>query len=256
MDLGLHGRSVLVLCSTAGLGHAAASSIAAEGADVAVAGRDAGRAADAAAQLPGAVPLVGDLREPDVPGRLVHDAAHRLGGLDGLVVNTGGARPGGLLEIDPDDEEAAFRAILRPALAAARAAVPWLRRSVAGRMVFIAARSALETTPELALSGTFRSAVVAAARSLAVELAPDVLVNVVVPGQFETAGLQRFEESLSGSTGDPASTVRRRHVDAIPMGRVGQPSELADMVAFLCSARASYITGSVIRVDGGAVRGY
>lgn len=256
MELGLQGRNVLVLSSTAGLGRAVAASLAAEGANTVVTGRDAERAADTAAHLPRAVPLAGDLREPDVPARLVREAADRLGGLDGLVVNTGGARPGGLLETDPDDEDAAFRALLRPATAAARAAVPLLRRSVAGRMVFIAARSALETTPELALSGTFRSGVVAAARSLAAELAPDVLVNVVVPGQFDTTGLRRFESSLAERTGKGTADVRQRHVDAIPMGRVGRPSELADMVAFLCGNRASYITGSVIRIDGGAARSH
>lgn len=111
MELGLQGRNVLVLSSTAGLGRAVAASLAAEGANVVVTGRDAERAADTAAHLPRAVPLAGDLREPDVPARLVREAADRLGGLDGLVVSTGGARPGGLLETDPDDEDAAFRAL-------------------------------------------------------------------------------------------------------------------------------------------------
>jgi NAD(P)-dependent dehydrogenase (short-subunit alcohol dehydrogenase family) len=255
MDLGLTGRRALVLAGTGGLGRAVADGLAAEGCRVAVSGRDVTRCQQAAAALPDGVGLAGDLVEPGVPADIVRQAADRLGGLDIVVVNTGGGRPGGLLDVSDDDEEAGYASMLRPALAAARAAVPFLRASPAGRLVFITARSVVEASPELALSGVFRSGVAAAARSLALELAPDVLVNVVVPGQFDTGGLHRFEASLVAG-GTTAEEVRRRHVGLIPLGRIGQARELADAVVFLASDRASYITGSVLRVDGGAVRGY
>jgi NAD(P)-dependent dehydrogenase (short-subunit alcohol dehydrogenase family) len=255
MDLGLLGRRALVLAGTGGLGGAVADGLSAEGCRVAVCGRDATRAAQAASSLADGVALAGDLAEPGVAADIVRQAAELLGGLDIVVVNTGGGRPGGLLDVSAEDEEAGYASMLRPALAASRAAVPFLRASPAGRLVFITARSVLEASPELALSGVFRSGVAAAARSLALELAPDVLVNVVVPGQFDTGGLHRFEASLVAA-GSTAEEVRRRHVELIPLHRIGRAQELADAVVFLASDRASYITGSVLRVDGGAVRGY
>jgi NAD(P)-dependent dehydrogenase (short-subunit alcohol dehydrogenase family) len=255
MDLGLTGRRALVLAGTGGLGRAVADGLAAEGCRVAVSGRDVTRCEQAAAARPGGVGLAGDLAEPGVPADIVRQAADRLGGLDIVVVNTGGGRPGGLLDVSEDDEQAGYASMLRPALAATRAAVQFLRASPAGRLIFITARSVVEASPELALSGVFRSGVAAAARSLTLELAPDVLVNVVVPGQFDTGGLHRFEASLVASGSTPEE-VRRRHVELIPLRRIGRAEELADAVVFLASDRAGYITGSVLRVDGGAVRGY
>lgn len=255
MDLGLRGRRALVLASTAGLGRAVADGLAAEGATVAVSGRDPERVAAAAADV-GGPGFVGDLTEPGVADRIVLDAARELGGLDIVVVNTGGGRPGPLLDGSIDDDDAGYRSMLRPALAAARAAAPALAAGGDGRLVFLTARSVLEATPELARSSVFRSGVAAAARSLAIELAPSVLVNVVVPGQFPTGGYGRFESWRAAHEGADLATVRAAHEAAIPMGRLGRPEELAAVVVFLCSARASYVTGSVVRVDGGAVRGF
>jgi NAD(P)-dependent dehydrogenase (short-subunit alcohol dehydrogenase family) len=203
----------------------------------------------------GAEAIEGDL--VSAAGEIVNKAIGALGGLDVLVVNTGGGRPGGLLDDASDVSiEQAYQSMLRPALHAARSAVVALRQSRNGRLLFLTARSVLEATPELALSSVFRSGVAAAARSLAIELAPDVLVNVVVPGQFETGAYQRFESWRAAYEGFSSSAIRDEHIAAIPLGRLGQAAELADVVTFLCSARASYITGSVIRVDGGAVRGF
>jgi NAD(P)-dependent dehydrogenase (short-subunit alcohol dehydrogenase family) len=255
LDLGLEGARALVLASSSGLGRAVAAGLIAEGARVAITSRDPARAEEARRGIGAAAALVGDLTADGGAGALVEQAAGDLGGLDVLVVNTGGGTPGGILETAGADASA-YRSMLQPALDAARAAAPHLRTGGRGRLLFLTARSVAEATPELALSSVFRSGVVAAARSLALELAPDVLVNAIVTGQFDTPALARFEAGLAQRHGRPADEVRAAHVDAIPLGRLGEARELADVAVFLCSARCSFVTGTVVRVDGGALRGF
>jgi NAD(P)-dependent dehydrogenase (short-subunit alcohol dehydrogenase family) len=137
-----------------------------------------------------------------------------------------------------------------------RAAAPHVTSGGAGRLVYLTARSVVEATPELALSSVFRSGVAAAARSLALELAPRATVNVVVTGQFDTPALARFEALRAQHEQRTVDEIRAEHIAAIPMGRLGTADEFADVVTFLCSARSSFVTGSVIRVDGGAVRSF
>jgi 3-oxoacyl-[acyl-carrier protein] reductase len=255
MDLGLAGRRALVLGSTSGLGRAVAAALIAEGAAVAVAGRDDGRAGSAASVLDAAAALTVDLTEQGAGTRVVADAVAALGGLDIVVVNTGGGTPGPILATEGHDD-AAYHSMLRPALEISRAAASHLTAGGVGRLVFMTARSVVEATPELALSSVFRSGVTAAARSLALELAPRATVNIVVTGQFDTPALDRFETLRASREGTSLEEVRAEHLAGIPMGRLGRAEELADVVAFLCSARSSFVTGTLVRVDGGAVRGF
>ena len=256
MDLGLTGRRALVFGSSAGLGEAVAAGLVAEGARVAVTSRTPERAEAARARLGAELALHGDLVDDGVAARFVDDAAAAFGGLDILIVNTGGGSPGSLLDQDDDTDERAYRSMLRPVLASMRRAAPLLRRSDQGRIVVLTARSVVEASTDLALSSVFRSGAAAAARSLALDLAPEVNVNVVVTGQFDTGALAAFEQARAAAEGRSPEEVRAEHVAATPLGRIGRPEELADVVVFLCSARAGFVTGTAVRVDGGAVRGF
>ncbi len=255
MDLSLHGRRALVLGSSSGLGRAVAAGLIAEGARVAVVSRSQERSHEAAAALDADSALVADLTIPGQAATLVADAVAALGGLDIVIVNTGGGKPGPILATDGADD-AAYASMLRPVLEISRAAAPHLVESDQGRLIYLTARSVVEASPDLALSSVFRSGVAAAARSLALELAPRVTVNVIVTGQFETPALERFEQALAAHEGLSPEEVRRRHVAGIPMGRIGRAEELADVAVFLASGRAGFVTGTVVRVDGGAVRGF
>lgn len=255
MDLGLNGRRALVLGSSSGLGRAVAASLIAEGAVVAVVSRDAARATKASDELGAVAALTADLTQPGAGTAVVGDAVAALGGLDIVVVNTGGGTPGPILATDGRDD-AAYHSMLRPALEISRAAAPHIMSTGDGRLVFLTARSVVEATPELALSSVFRSGVTAAARSLAIELAPRATVNVVVTGQFDTPALARFEAARAEHEGRSVESVRAEHIAAIPIGRLGTAEEFGDVVAFLCSARSGFVTGSLVRIDGGAVRGF
>ena len=255
MDLGMKDAKALVFGSSSGLGKEVARVLVEEGARVAITSRDVQRCEDARLEVDGHACIIGDLTVPGSAAAMVESAAEQLGGLDVVIVNTGGGKPGGILDTSGFDD-AAFNSMLRPALEIARSASAYLRSGTQSRLIFLTARSVVEATPDLALSSVFRSGVTAAARSLAIELAPFVNVNVVVTGQFETPALSRFEEALAVSSGMSLDEVRAHHVESIPLNRVGTAREFANVVVFLCSQASSFVTGSVVRVDGGSVKGF
>jgi NAD(P)-dependent dehydrogenase (short-subunit alcohol dehydrogenase family) len=255
MDLHLAGQRALVFGSSSGLGRELARVLAAEGARVVVTSREVERGESAKNYAAAEGFVVGDLSIEGDAARMVDQAAEQLGGLDICVLNTGGAKPGGIMATNGFDD-VAYHAFLRPVLEASRAVAPHLLSGRHARLIALTARSVVEATPDLALSSVFRSGVAAAMRSLALELAPKVNVNVVVTGQFDTPALDRFEAAKAAAENKTAEQVRREHVEAIPVGRVGTAEEFADVVAFLCSPRTSFVTGSLVRIDGGAVHGF
>jgi 3-oxoacyl-[acyl-carrier protein] reductase len=248
MDLEIAGRVALVMGASKGIGRACAGSLAREGARVAVASRSRERIDAAAAELGGDVtPFVADAGDLDRMVELTGEVASTLGPVDILVINTGGPPPGGALDNDLDEWEAAYRSLVLGPRALAGAAVPSMRKRQWGRIVNVGSSSTREPIPHLTLSNSHRMAAVGFLKTLAAEVAADgITVNTVATGKFATERLAENAGSI-----EKAEAAAKTN---IPAGRLGQPEEFGDLVAFLCSERAAYLTGTVIPLDGGLLR--
>jgi 3-oxoacyl-[acyl-carrier protein] reductase len=261
VDLGLKGRAAAVAAASRGLGRATAHALAAEGASVAVCGRDRGRIVEAAetiARDTGArtLPVVADVGLAEDCRRFVDEAASAFGRLDVLVTNTGGPRPGGFAAVSDEAWAEAYRVTLANVVHLVRAAVPHMRRNGWGRVVNIASLSARQPIDGLALSNAFRPAIAGLAKTLSNELGRDgILVNTVCPGYMRTDRLDEVMKARAAKAGSTPEKVLADLAAGVPLRRVAEPEELAAVVAFLCSERASYVTGVTLPVDGGAQRG-
>jgi 3-oxoacyl-[acyl-carrier protein] reductase len=246
MDLGLRGRTAIVCGASSGLGLATAESLAAEGANVAMLARRREQLERDADRI-GALAVRGDVTNASDLERLVERTLQAFGGIDVVVWNSGGPPPGKASDVTDDALEAAFELLLLPAVRLVRLTRPHLERSSGGRIVFITSAAVKEPTPHLALSNTIRPGVTGYAKTLARELGPaGITVNCVAPGRIDTP---RMTE-LYGEGGPPADELAQ-----IPLGRLGTPREFGDVVCFLASERAAYVTGTTILVDGGISRG-
>jgi 3-oxoacyl-[acyl-carrier protein] reductase len=200
--------------------------------------------------------VVADVGVADDCRRFVEEAAAAFGRLDVLVTNTGGPRPGSLAAVGDEAWDEAYRVTLKNVVHLVRAAVPHMRSRRWGRIVNIASLSAKQPIDGLALSNAFRPAIVGLARTLADEVGRDgILVNTVCPGYTRTDRLQEVAQVRAGKAGTTPEQVLAGLAAATALGRVGEPEELAAVVAFLCSERASYLTGVTLQVDGGSYRG-
>ncbi|HET7293683.1 MAG TPA: SDR family oxidoreductase [Vicinamibacteria bacterium] len=261
MNLGLAGRAAAVAASSRGLGRAVARGLAAEGCDVALCGRDAVRireAADAIARESGrrTLPVVADVGVPEDCRRFVDEAARAFGRLDILVTNTGGPKPGGFDGVLDADWDAAYRVTLANVVNLVRSAVPHMKQARWGRIVNVTSLSAKQPVDGLVLSNAFRAAVVGLAKTLSNELGPHgILVNNVCPGYTRTDRLDELARVRGKAAGTTPEQVIAGLAQAVPLGRIAEPDEFAAVVCFLCSERASYVTGATIPIDGGAVRG-
>jgi 3-oxoacyl-[acyl-carrier protein] reductase len=248
MDLGIAGRTVLVMGASQGIGRGVAGSLAREGARVAIASRSRERLEQAAHEIEGeVVPFVADANDLDRLAGLPAEVAEVLGPVEILVTNTGGPPLGRALEHPADEWEAAYRTLVLAPRTLVDAVLAGMRERRWGRIANVASSSVREPIPGLALSNAHRMAAVGLFKTLAAEVAGDgITVNTVATGRFAT---QRAADN-AGSLEAAEERARRD----VPAGRLGTPEEYGDLVAFLCSERASYLTGAVIPLDGGLLR--
>jgi 3-oxoacyl-[acyl-carrier protein] reductase len=247
MDLGVEGKVALVMGASKGIGRGVAAALAREGARVALVSRSQERLDAAAAEIDGASSFVADATDLDRLAQLPLEVAEALGSVDILITNTGGPPPGGALDHGFEEWEAAYRSLVLAPRILAGAAVPGMREAGWGRIVNVGSTTTIEINPALGLSNAHRMATVGFLKTLAREVAGDgITVNTVATGRFAT---DRIAE-LGGSMENVEAAARSE----VPAGRLGTVEEYGDLVAFLCSQRAAYITGTVIPIDGGLLR--
>ncbi|MCL8209418.1 MAG: SDR family oxidoreductase [Actinomycetia bacterium] len=258
MELGLAGRTVLVMGGSRGLGRATAEALVAEGARVIVTSRTEANAAETCRALDPsgerAVPLALDTERPESVAGL-GAALDRIApeGVYAAYVNTGGPPAGDFADFDMDAWRLAVQKLLLGPVDACRQLIPRLLDG--GALLFNASSSVRVPIPRLLLSNTIRPAVVALAKNLSLELAPrNIRVNVLAPGRIATDRVQELDRINAERQGTTPEAVRAASAAQIPLGRYGEPLEYGRVAAFLLSPAASYVTGVTLLVDGGLVR--
>jgi len=262
MELGLKGRVAIVAASSQGLGKAVALGLAREGAILAMCARTEATLADAADEIrretgAGVIARAIDVTKEDQVRSFVADTVSEYGGVDICVANAGGPPSKTFAETTAADWRAAAELNLMSTVFLAKETLPQMKERRWGRFIAITSVSVKQPIEGLILSNSVRSGVNALVKSLANEYGPyNVLVNNVCPGYTATARLQDLAGRLAEREGASKKTIEERWASQTPLRRIGLPEEFANLVVFLASERASYITGASIPVDGGIVRGY
>jgi len=248
MDLGIEGKVALVVGASAGLGRGIAEVLAREGVRVAMVSRSPERIEAAAAELEGAVGFVADAGDSERLARLPIEVTEAMGRpADILVLNTGGPPAGGALDHGIDEWQDAYRSLVLAPRILSGGVLPAMQAQGWGRIVNVGSNTTIEPNPALSLSNTHRAAAVGYLKTLAREVAADgVTVNTVATGRFRTDRMAELFGSIEA--------VEEQAAAEVPAGRLGTPEEYGDLVAFLCSERAAYITGAVIPIDGGLLK--
>ena len=254
MNLGLENRRALVTGASRGLGRAIALALAAEGAAVTAVARNAERLSQLATAVsgPGSVTTrVCDLSDPAA----IQGLTGVLENLDVLVLNTGGPPPGTAADTADALWSAQFEAMFLSVVRLTRLALPGMRKRGFGRIIAVVSSGVIQPIPNLAISNAIRLALVGWAKTLATEVADQgITVNCLAPGRIATDRVAELDQGRAKREGISLDDVERQSRATIPAGRYGESEEFASMAAFLASAQASYITGGVIRVDGGMIR--
>lgn len=257
MELHLENKTVLVTAGSKGIGLATALGFHKCGAKVAICGRSQDKLDAAAAQMPGCLALVGDVTKSQDIEHVIAEVNKQFGGIDILVNNAGGPPPGLFVDLADEDWEDAVNLTLMSVVRATRLVLPHMRSQKWGRIINISSSGVKQPVPGLTLSNSIRMGVLGWAKTLANQVAADnVLVNTVCPGFTETDRITQILEQQSAATSKSTDEVAAKIASQIPMQRIGQPEEIANLAVFLGSGAASYITGTAIQVDGGSVQGF
>ena len=259
MDLGIKCKVALVLASSRGLGQAMAVSLAHEGVKVAVTGRSLEGLQKSVELIQAAggtaLALNWDLSDASVIDALVTRVEKELGPIDILINNTGGPPPTPAAGQDPALWQKSFNDMVLSLIAITDRVLPGMRQRKWGRIITSTTSGAIAPIKNLAISNTLRAALLAWSKTLATEVAADgVTVNIIMPGRIATDRLRQLDEAKAKRDGADYEDVVKQMIKQIPVGRYGDPKEYGDTAAFLASQNASFITGSVMRVDGGQIQ--
>ncbi|MFQ5689485.1 MAG: SDR family oxidoreductase [Gemmatimonadota bacterium] len=260
MNLGLTGRVALVAASSRGIGRAIAEELGEEGADLVLCARSEERLEEVRRSLVTragvrVVAVPADISDPEAVRGVVEEGVSELGRIDVLVTNSGGPPAGGFESLSPEVWREAVRHNLESVLNFARAVLPGMKARSWGRIINITSIAVKQPVDNLMLSNSIRAAVTGFARTLANEVASvGITVNNVLPGYTRTRRLEELARGIAEARGETVAEVFAEWESETPMRRLGEPRELAAVVAFLASERAGYVTGTSITVDGGWVR--
>lgn len=262
MNLGLKGKAALITAASRGLGRASALALAAEGARIAVAGRNVDAMGDLldelrAAGAEKAIAVHIDLADPETLQSGVDAAAEGLGGLDIFVANTGGPSSGPFLDIQRSAWEVALNESLLPLVDLCHAVLPHMRKNKWGRIIFVTTVGVKVVQPNMVLSDSIRLAVVGMAKSLSIEFAHEgIMVNCLCPGPFATDRMEYLVTSSMERDGLDRAAAEALWLGEVPVGKFGDPADFGAVVALLSSERGGFITGTAIALDGGKSRAY
>jgi len=260
MDFGLTGKRALVMASSRGLGLGCAEILATEGVHVLLTGRSADKLADAASAITArgqgkADFVVCDLTDSAAVDTLSDAVTEILGGVDILVNNTGGPPPGRMVDADLTVLVKQFDSMVLNVIALTARLLPAMQAQKWGRIITLGSSGVIQPIPNLGLSNALRSALVGWSKSLSNDVAADgVTVNMLLPGRIHTERVDELDEGAAKRTGKSLEDTRTASRATIPAGRYGTVAEFASVCAFLASTPASYVTGGLIRCDGGAIK--
>ena len=258
MDLGLSGKRALVLASSRGLGAGIAKALADEGAHVLMCGRSTDKLKANADAINAGGKGKADFVEADISDagfveQIAHAVHDKLGGIDILVNNTGGPTPGTAEDMDAEKLYNFFQSMVVRVITLTNTLLPLMKTQGYGRILTVASSGVFEPIPNLALSNTLRGALVGWNKTLSSEIASyGVTSNMILPGRIHTDRIDELDGANAKRSGKSLDEIRTASIKSIPAGRLGKVEEFAAVAAFLCSEPAAYVTGTMVRVDGGA----